>query len=127
MPAVSYLNFVELISPFQDTDLLQAQSIPYRRMSANLYLTKDPGRYYHIHGSLEASTTLKMIGLEPYRPDLKHHKDIINTIEPAVQKFTVQELEKLNSIHRQAGVEALKYDDFTKTTHVCNQEILRVS
>ena len=30
-------------------------------MSANLYATKNPNEYYHIHGSLEASTTLKMM------------------------------------------------------------------
>ncbi|KAM0289756.1 hypothetical protein ACHAO9_005632 [Fusarium lateritium] len=101
----------------KDTDLLQAQSNPYRRMSANLYETKDPGEYYHIHGSLEASTTLKMIGLEPFMPDLKSHEDIVNTIEPAVRKFTIQELESMNATHRQAGVPALKHDDFVQTEH----------
>lgn len=36
-----------------DTDLLQAQSNLYRRLSANLYETKNPGEYFHLHGSLE--------------------------------------------------------------------------
>lgn len=102
-----------------DTDLLQAQSNPYRRMSANLYETKRRGQYYHIHGSLEASKTLAMIGLEPFRPDLQAHEDIVNAIEPAVRKFTVEELEVLNSQNRQAGVPALKHEDFLKTPHVC--------
>ncbi|WZH49886.1 CoA-transferase family III domain-containing protein [Fusarium acuminatum] len=102
----------------KDTDLLQAQSNPYRRMSANLYETKNPGEYYHIHGSLEASTTLKMIGLEPFMPDLKSHEDIVNTIEPAVRKFTIQELESMNAVRRQAGVPALKHEDFIKTEHL---------
>jgi hypothetical protein len=102
----------------EDTDYLQAQSDPYRRMSANLFETKERGRYYHIHGSLEASTTLDMIGLEPFRPDLKDHDHIVGVIEPAVKKFTVQELEDLNATHRQAGVEALKHEDFIKTPHV---------
>lgn len=87
-------------------------------MSANLYETKNPGEYYHIHGSLEASTTLKMIGLEPFMPDLKSHEDIVNTIEPAVRKFTIQELESMNAARRQAGVPALKHEDFIKTEHV---------
>ncbi|RDW91980.1 transferase family iii protein [Coleophoma crateriformis] len=104
-------------SKLKDTDLLQAQSNPYRRMSANLYETKDPGAYYHIHGSLEASTTLKMIGLEPFRPDLREHDEIVGTIEPAVKKFTVQELETLNAQNRQAGVPALKHEEFKKTPH----------
>ena len=101
-----------------DTDLLQAQSDRYRRMSANLYETKRRGEYYHIHGSLEASTTFRMIGLEPFRPDLKTHEDIVNTIETAVQRFTREELEVLNARNRQAGVPALKHSDFLKTPHV---------
>ncbi|KAF4459797.1 hypothetical protein FALBO_13440 [Fusarium albosuccineum] len=101
----------------QDTDLLHAQSNPYRRMSANLYETKVPGEYYHIHGSLEASITLQMIGLEPFRPDLKAHDDIVNAIEPAVKKHSTQELEALNATNRQAGVPALKHEDFLKTEH----------
>lgn len=87
-------------------------------MSANLYKTKTPGEYYHIHGSLEASTTLGMIGLEAFRPDLPDHEAIVGAIEPAVEKFTVAELEKMNAERRQAGVPALKHDEFLKTPHV---------
>jgi len=87
-------------------------------MSANLYETKNKGQYYHIHGSLEATTTLKMIGLEPFRPDLITQEDIISNIEPAVQRFTVQELESLNAHHKQAGIPALKYEEFLETAHV---------
>jgi hypothetical protein len=65
-----------------DTDLLDAQSIPYRRMSANMYRTKE-GKYYHIHGSLEATTTLNMIGLEGHRPDLTDYNDIVKVYSPS--------------------------------------------
>ena len=101
----------------KDTDLLKAQSIPYRRMSANLYRTKEPGRFYHIHGSLEATTTLNMIGLEGHRPDLTDMADIVSTIESHVQQFRVDELEALNAQNRQAGVECMKHADFIKTPH----------
>jgi hypothetical protein len=101
----------------KDTDLLEAQSIPYRRMSANLYKTKEPGRFYHIHGSLEATKTLNMIGLEGHRPDLIDMADIVSTIESHVQKFNVAELETLNAENHQAGVECMKHDDFLKTPH----------
>ncbi|KAE8452577.1 hypothetical protein EG329_013836 [Mollisiaceae sp. DMI_Dod_QoI] len=101
----------------KDTDLLHSQSDPYRRMAAGLYATKDPGRYYHIHGSLDATTTLNMLGLDSYRPDLRTHEDISNTIERAVMDFTVAQLEDLNNSNRQAGVEALKYEDFLQTPH----------
>jgi hypothetical protein len=101
----------------KDTDLLKAQSIPYRRMSANLYKTKEPGRFYHIHGSLEATKTLNMIGLEGHRPDLTEMADIVSTIESHVQKFTVSELETLNTQNHQAGVECMKHSDFLETPH----------
>lgn len=101
----------------KDTDLLKAQSIPYRRMSANLYKTKDPGRFYHIHGSLEATKTLNMIGLEGHRPDLVEMPDIVSAIESHVQKFTIDELEVLNAQNHQAGVECMKHSDFLKTPH----------
>ena len=87
-------------------------------MSANLYQTAEAGEYYHIHGSLEASTTLRMIGLESHRPDLDTHEKIVGAIEPAVSKFTVAELEDLNARNRQAGVKAFKHDEFLKTPHV---------
>lgn len=87
-------------------------------MSANLYETKRPGEYYHIHGSLEASTTLGMIGLEPFRPDLQTHEEISSTIESAVKQFTIEELEQMNAKNRQAGVPVLKHEDFLKTPHV---------
>lgn len=101
-----------------DTDLLQAQSDPYRRMSANLYETARPGEYYHIHGSLEASTTLNMIGLESFRPDLKTQEAIVGAIETQVKKYTVEELEGLNKLNRQAGVPAYKHEEFLGTPHV---------
>lgn len=101
-----------------DTDLFQAQSILYRRLSANLYETRNPGEYYHIHGSLEAGRTLNMIGLEAHRPDLTGYRECIETIEGHVKRFTAAELEIMNARERQAGVTALKWDDFQKTNHV---------
>ncbi|PMD32072.1 CoA-transferase family III [Hyaloscypha variabilis F] len=101
----------------KDTDFLRAQSDPYRRMSANLYETKDKGAYFHIHGSLEATRTLKMLGLEAFRTDLTNHNDIISVIEPAVRKFSTQQLEDMNSHHKQAGVTAFRHEDFLKTEH----------
>ncbi|KAG5912674.1 hypothetical protein E4U53_005224, partial [Claviceps sorghi] len=95
-------------------------------MSANLYETAEKGEYYHIHGSLEASTTLRMIGLETHRPDLTSHDDIVHVIEAAVKKLTIGQLEALNADNRQAGVKAFKHEDFLQTPHghadeQCNQ------
>jgi hypothetical protein len=87
-------------------------------MSANLYATKDPETFFHIHGSLEASTTLNMIGLPPFRPDLKTIEEISDTIESHVKQYTIEELERMNKEQKQAGVTVFKYADFIKTPHV---------
>lgn len=100
-----------------DTDLLQAQSILYRRLSANLYRTKNQGEYFHLHGSLEATKALNMIGLEGHRPDLTEYHECIKIIEDHVQQFTADELEDMNHKIKQAGVTCLKWDDFRSTEH----------
>ncbi|TID24464.1 alpha-methylacyl-CoA racemase [Venturia nashicola] len=101
----------------KDTDLKAAQSNGYRRLSANLYETKETGKYFHLHGSLEATTALKMIGLPGHNPDLTDYRDCINTIESHVKKFTLDELEALNAKHKQAGVSCLKPEEFKATEH----------
>lgn len=100
-----------------DTDLNQAQSILYRRLSANLYETKNPGEYYHLHGSLEASKALNMIGLPAFNADLQGYGECIKTIETAMKRFTVRELEEMNRKEGQAGVPVLKKEQFKATPH----------
>jgi hypothetical protein len=92
-----------VMQKLKDTDLKQAQSIPYRRSSTNVYATERSGEYFHLHGSLDASTALNMVGMEAYRPDLTEYYDIISAIEGAVKNFTVEELEEINAKHTQAG------------------------
>jgi hypothetical protein len=62
-------------------------------MSANMYRTKE-GKYYHIHGSLEATTTLNMIGLPGHRPDLTDYNEIIKVPLPN-SLLTLRQSEKL--------------------------------
>ncbi|KAK3365395.1 CoA-transferase family III [Podospora didyma] len=104
-------------SKVPDTDLNRAQSVLYRRLSANLYRTKNRGEFYHIHGSLDASETLKMIGLPPHDPKMTDYRACINTIESAVSKFTSQKLEEMNIRHGQAGVPVLTWSDFLNSSH----------
>ncbi|KAI0099671.1 CoA-transferase family III [Nemania sp. FL0031] len=100
-----------------DTDLHNAQSIIYRRLSAGLYETRDPGIFYHIHGSLEASTTLSMIGLPPFIPGLTDYNQCIKTIESAVKRFSVAELELLNQRYQQAGTAVLTQEQYGESPH----------
>lgn len=106
-----------------DTDLLQAQSNLYRRLSANLYETKNQGEYFHLHGSLEATKALNMVGLEGHRPDLNDYHECIKIIEEHVKQFTADELEEMNKNIKQAGVTCMKWDDFKATQH--GQELLQ--
>jgi len=62
-------------------------------MSANMYRTKEQ-KYYHIHGSLEATTTLNMIGLPGNRPDLTNYNEIIKVLL-AMKLLTLRRLVKL--------------------------------
>ncbi|KAK4123945.1 CoA-transferase family III [Parathielavia appendiculata] len=100
-----------------DTDLNRAQSDLYRRMSANLYSTKNPGEYYHIHGSLDADVTLQMLGLPKDNPDMTDYRTIIDYIGFAVKQHTAAELDALNLAHRQAGIQALTWPQFQSTPH----------
>ncbi|KAI1378224.1 CoA-transferase family III [Hypoxylon crocopeplum] len=100
-----------------NTDLNRAQSNLYRRLSAGLYETRNRGEYYHIHGSLEATTTLGMIGLPPFLPGLTDYHDCIDTIEGAVRRFSGAELEKLNQEYRQAGIPVLTNEMYQQTAH----------
>ncbi len=89
---------------------MQAQSNLYRRLSTNLYGTRDYGKYCHLHGSLEATTLLNTIGLKGYQPDVTDYHEALDLIESYMEKYSVRELEKLNAKYVQAGVECLKYE-----------------
>lgn len=58
-----------------------------------------------------------MLGLPAFRPDLTDYRQCIETIGRGVKKFRVSELEELNKRHRQAGIEALKWEQFRRTPH----------
>lgn len=58
-----------------------------------------------------------MLGLPPYDDSLTDYKQCIDTIEKAVKKHTVSELEEMNARELQAGVPALKWEQFLETPH----------
>lgn len=87
-------------------------------MASNLYRTRNEGEYFHLHGSLDPTKTLNMIGLDGWRGDLNDYEDIIELIEHHVRKYTAEELEGLNHDRRQAGVTAYRYEEFINCPHV---------
>lgn len=94
----------------------EAQSILYRRLSANLYKTRDD-RYYHIHGSLDATAVLESLGLKSYDDELQDYEQCKTAIGAAVGKFTVEELEEKNEKAKGAGIEAITWTQFQETKH----------
>ncbi|KAM7202330.1 formyl-CoA:oxalate CoA-transferase [Naviculisporaceae sp. PSN 640] len=97
------------------TDLNNAQTILFRRLSANLYRTKD-GKYYHIHGSLDPDSLLRALGLDP-QLDLQEYGLCKRKIGSAVAKFTLAELENMNRQVKGAGIEAITWKEFQDSKH----------
>ena len=104
----------------RDTDFNRAQSNIYRRLSANLYKAREPeNSYYHIHGSLEASSVLESLGLPAFKEEFTDadYPEILKYIGDAVGKHSIEELESLNNGLKAAGIMALKPADFLATPH----------
>ncbi|PWY65978.1 CAIB/BAIF family enzyme [Aspergillus heteromorphus CBS 117.55] len=100
-----------------DTDIHAAQSNPYRRLAASMYQTKNENEFFHLHGSLNPTPTLNMIGLDGYSDDLTEYEDIRRAIESQVQKFDAAELETLNGSVKHAGLTVYTHEEFKNTPH----------
>lgn len=81
-----------------------------------MYKTKD-GRYYHIHGSLEASAVIESLGLPARDPSKKEYNEIKATYGAAVGNFTVAELEEKNRKAKGAGIEPIPWEKFKDSKH----------
>ncbi|RMJ24027.1 CAIB BAIF family enzyme [Aspergillus sp. HF37] len=101
----------------KDTDIHSAQSNLYRRLAANLYRTKNESEFFHLHGCLNPTATLNMIGLDGYRNDIYEYEEIVELIENHVRQYSAEELEELNRDRRQAGVTAYRHEDFINSQH----------
>ena len=113
---IQSLSLLVVANFLSDTDIYDGQSVQYRRLAAGLYQTSCGG-YYHIHGSLNPDTTLKMIGLEARKPELRRYEESLDVIRAAVKKFPADRLETLNLEHKQAGSHALTWKQFCGTPH----------
>lgn len=106
------------------TDIHQAQSNLYRRLSANIYETKREGQYYHTHGSLDATPILNALGLpgflkesddEAVRALEEDYEGICGLIQERTRRYTVEELEEMTVRLRQAGAVVYREEEFMKT------------
>jgi hypothetical protein len=111
--------------PFlKPTDIHQAQSNLYRRLSANIYETRREGEYYHTHGSLDATPILDALGLPGFLQDSQDegvrrlegdYEGICRLIQERTRRFVVEELDEMTVRLRQAGAVVYKEEEFLRT------------
>jgi hypothetical protein len=108
----------------KSTDIYQAQSNLYRRLSANMYETKQEGQYYHTHGSLDATPILNALGLpgflkqsddEAVRALEEDYEGICGLVQERTRRYTVEELEEMTVRLRQAGAVVYREEEFMET------------
>ncbi|KPM35363.1 hypothetical protein AK830_g11209 [Neonectria ditissima] len=104
----SYLQHPHLLAEFKKGDHYDLNK-PIHQEATNVYKTKD-GRWYHLHGSLDARPTMKMVGVE--EQDVTR-EEAIKIYADKVAQYDAEALEKrANEEFRQAGVTCLTPDEF---------------
>ncbi|KAI0155424.1 CAIB/BAIF family enzyme [Hypoxylon sp. FL1284] len=93
-----------------------AQSTHWRRLVTNVYPTRD-GRWFHLHGGLDSTPCLTMLGLPAHR-DLEDEMDAIEGLSAAVRRFDADWLDaEANEFWRQAGGVCLTPDEYRASEH----------
>jgi hypothetical protein len=88
---------------------------PIHRQCTNIYKTRD-GRWYHLHGSMNATPSMKMLGVIE---DDVSHEEARNIIKEKVAQWKASELETVsNDQFGQAGVVCLTPEEFFCTNQV---------
>ncbi|KAL6230139.1 hypothetical protein BDW75DRAFT_248920 [Aspergillus navahoensis] len=110
-PNLSQIQRALSVFPFSP-----GESPVYRGAVTNIYKTKD-GRFYHVHGSMNAVPSLRALGL-PLTADYTTEADASSFIQERVLQFDSQELDILmNEKYRQAGTVCLSTDEFKASEH----------
>ncbi|KAI5860848.1 CAIB/BAIF family enzyme [Durotheca rogersii] len=79
------------------------QMVPWRRLVTNVYPTRD-GRWFHLHGGLDSSPCLRMLGLPTHRDDVVDEMVAIDALSARVRQFDADWLDvEANEHWRQAG------------------------
>lgn len=93
---------------------LNNMSKPIRRLTSNIYRTKD-GRWYHLHGSMNATPTMEMLGVED--ADVSS-EEAIRIYTEKVAQWDSKEIEKVaNDMYKQAGVVCYAPEEFLASEH----------
>lgn len=93
-----------------DWDIANSSKHRYRQLCTNVYRTKD-GRYFHLHGSMDARPSMKMLRLDPDRLELKTREEIVPIYTEAVAGWESMEIDRAaNEEYKQAGTVCYTYD-----------------
>lgn len=88
---------------------LHKMSTNMRRYASVLYKTRD-GRYYHLHGSMDARATMKMVGVTDQEAS---REEAIDIYAKRVATMDSWDLERTaNNVYKQAGAVAYTPEEF---------------
>ncbi len=94
---------------------------PIHIQSTTIYKTKD-GRWYHLHGSLNAAHTMKMVGVP--EQDVTH-EEARKIYAEKVAQWDSETIEKVsNDQYRQAGVVCYTPEEFFSSEQVSRKSLL---
>ncbi|KAF5684086.1 acyl-CoA transferase carnitine dehydratase [Fusarium denticulatum] len=116
LPTIGGKHFMQsskMLAELAKMDLHQ-MSKPIRRYATNVYRTKD-GRWYHLHGSMNALPTMEMLGVEDSDVSTEEAFEIYTK---KVAQWDSHGIEKVaNEKFKQAGVICYTPDEFFASEH----------
>ncbi|KAF5615604.1 acyl transferase carnitine dehydratase [Fusarium tjaetaba] len=116
LPTIGGKHFMQssqMLAELAKMDLHQ-MSKPIRRYATNVYRTKD-GRWYHLHGSMNALPTMEMLGVEDSDVSTE---EAFKIYTEKVAEWDSQDIEKVaNEKFKQAGVICYTPDEFFASEH----------
>lgn len=95
---------------------------PLRRLCTNVYRTRD-GRFFHLHGSMSSSPSMKMVGLAPGSVEEQAVRDVdmqgaIDVYSAKVAEWDADEIDRTaNDEYGQAGTVCLTPEEFAASEH----------
>ncbi|KAF9870901.1 caib baif family protein [Colletotrichum karsti] len=111
LPTIGGKQFLQNPKMLQELAKMDVHDMskPIRRYATNVYQTKD-GRWYHLHGSMNAEPTMKMMGVENL--DVSP-EEAIKIYAEKVSQWNSKEIEEVaNEQYKQAGVVCYTPDEF---------------
>ncbi|CAG9947882.1 unnamed protein product [Clonostachys rosea f. rosea IK726] len=116
LPTIGGKHFLEnkqMATELGKMDVYQ-MSKPIRRNTTNVYRTKD-GRWYHLHGSMNAGPTMTMMGVQDIDAT---HEQAVEIYSEKVSHWESNEIERVaNDQYKQAGVVCYTPEEFFSSEH----------